>query len=374
MQLSRFWGYWFLLPLYPYSQRPTLCREIVPQRIWVFEQLQGILYAVVPLRMTVVALEEGGLLVYAPVAPTQECLALLQKLIDRYGDIRHIVLPTTSGLEHKVYVPAFRRRFPQAQLWLAPGQWSFPINLPSSWLGLRGEVIREGGTPWGREFDHALLQIDLGRGNFAEVAIYHQPSRTLLLTDLVIAFSLEPPEILTVDPFPLLFHSRDRAADIPTDTPENRRKGWHRIALFATYFRPAAVEALSVWETVKQALAAPDRSPRNYFGLYPFRWQYNWEESFYHLWGGGRPIVAPILQELILPQAPYAVQHWLDRVCQWDFTQIIPCHLKAPIAATAKDLRQAFANSNLPPSDTKFVTELEAFLVARGIAKPRPKA
>lgn len=371
MHPSRFWRYWFLLPLYPYSQRPTLLREVIPDRIWVCDQPQGIFYAVVPIRMTIVALAGGGLLVYAPVAPTEECLGLLQQLIDRYGAIKHIILPTSSGLEHKIYVPAFSRRFPQAQLWLSPGQWSFPLNLPDRWLGLEGETIG-GGHPWGEEFDHATLEIDLGQGKFTEVAVYHRPTRTLLLTDLVIAFSLEPPEIFSIDPFPLLFHSRDRADEIPVDTPLQRRKGWHRIALFATYFRPGAVEATSLGETIKQAFRAPDRSGRNYWGLYPFRWQPNWQDTFYHLWGGGRPIVAPILQELILPQAPYQVRVWLDRVCQWDFTQIIPCHLKAPIGATAHDLRQAFEHSDLPPTDTKFVRELETLLIERGIAKPRP--
>ncbi len=372
MHPSKFWRYWFLLPLYPYSQRPTIRREIIPDRVWVFDQPQGILYAVVPIRMTVVALGEGGLLVYAPIAPTEECLGLVQELIDRYGGIKHIILPTSSGLEHKIYVPAFRRQFPQAELWLSPGQWSFPVNLPPSWLGLRGKEIKAMGHPWGTEFDHAILEIDLGRGNFAEVALYHRPTRTLLLTDLVVAFSFEPPEIFNADPFPLLFHSRDRSEEQPIDSPEQRRKGWHRIALFATYFRPGAVEAISLGETIKQSWRAPDRSGRNYFGLYPFRWQANWQDTFNHLWGGGRPIVAPILQQLILPQAPYQVRTWLDRVCQWDFNQIIPCHLKAPIGCSAKELRQAFEQSDLPQSDTKFVAELEEFLVDRGIAKPRP--
>ncbi len=372
MPPSRFWGYWFLLPLYPYSQRPTLRREIVPDRIWVFDQPQGIFYAVVPIRMTIVALAGGGLLVYAPIAPTEECLGLVQELIDRYGEIRHIILPTSSGLEHKVYVPAFSRRFPKAQVWLSPGQWSFPLNLPHRWLGLGGKTIQEGGHPWGLEFDHAVLEINLGRGTFAEVALYHRPSRSLLLTDLVVAFSPEPPEIFNLDPFPLLFHSRDRSDEIPSDTPAQRRKGWQRIALFATYFRPSAVEAVSLGETIRQSLRAPDRSGRNYFGLYPFRWQSNWQDSFDQLWGGGRPIVAPILGHLILPQAPHQVRTWLDRVCQWDFNKIIPCHLKAPIGATPQDLRRAFEHSDLPARDTKFVAELETFLVDRGIAKPRP--
>jgi hypothetical protein len=43
----------------------------------------------------------GGLFVYAPVAATRECLALLQPLIDAHGPVKHIVLPAVA-VEHKV--------------------------------------------------------------------------------------------------------------------------------------------------------------------------------------------------------------------------------------------------------------------------------
>ena len=65
------WTFWFTLPLYPYSKRRTIRKEVVKNTIWTFDQLQGIFYVVVPIRMTVVKLEAGGLLVYAPVAPTR---------------------------------------------------------------------------------------------------------------------------------------------------------------------------------------------------------------------------------------------------------------------------------------------------------------
>lgn len=38
---------------------------------------------------------------YAPVAATRECLALLQPLIDAHGPVKHIVLPAVA-VEHKV--------------------------------------------------------------------------------------------------------------------------------------------------------------------------------------------------------------------------------------------------------------------------------
>ncbi|HTL89150.1 MAG TPA: DUF4336 domain-containing protein, partial [Leptolyngbya sp.] len=110
---ERSWFYWFMVPIYPYSQRRTIRTEVVKDAVWTFEQLQGIFYVVTPIRMTVVKLDAGGLLVYAPVAPTRECLRLLDEIVSVHGDVQYIVLPTASGLEHKVFVPPFARKFPK---------------------------------------------------------------------------------------------------------------------------------------------------------------------------------------------------------------------------------------------------------------------
>ncbi|NES84460.1 MAG: DUF4336 domain-containing protein, partial [Moorea sp. SIO2B7] len=122
------WPYWPIVPIYPYSKRRTIRQEVLKDTIWTFDQIQGILYVVVPIRMTVIRLEEGGLLVYAPVAPTPECIGLVGELVSKYGDVKYIILPTASGLEHKVFVGPFARRFPQAQVFVAPHQWSFPLR------------------------------------------------------------------------------------------------------------------------------------------------------------------------------------------------------------------------------------------------------
>lgn len=136
------WPFWLAVPLYPYGKRRTLRHEVIKDTIWTFDQLQGILYTVVPIRMTVVKLEAGGLLVYAPVAPTTECIRLVKELEAKHGDVKYIILPTASGLEHKVFVGPFARRFPNAQVFVAPNQWSFPLNLPLSWLGFPSRRTR----------------------------------------------------------------------------------------------------------------------------------------------------------------------------------------------------------------------------------------
>lgn len=380
---SRSWLFWPAVPLYPYGQRPTLMQEVVPDTIWTFDQYQGIFYVVVPIRMTVVKLRPSGLLVYSPIAPTAECIQLMRSLEAKHGPVRYIILSTSTGIEHKVFVGPFARKFPQAQIYVAPNQWSFPVDLPLSWLGLppaRTETLTpDARLPFGDQFDFAILgPIKLGLGPFVEVALFHRETRTLLLTDSLVSVPFEPPAVHDLDPYPLLFHARDRADEPMVDTPENRRKGWHRIALFAFFFRPSSLKVPPLREAFKESRHAPDRSPKAYFGLYPFRWEADWQASFMALHGGGRAFVAPVLQTLIFNRDNTAMSRWLDQVTRWQFEQVIPCHLEAPIRIGPEEFRNAFTFINdgqrsdrpLPDRDFKFLRELEAGLVKRGITPP----
>lgn len=376
------WPFWPIVPIYPYGQRRTLRQEVVPDWIWTFDQCQGILYVIVPIRMTVVRLEAGGLLVYAPIAPTRECMRLLRDLEARYGQVQHIILPTVSGIEHKVFVGPFARQCPEAQVWIAPDQWSFPVNLPLSWLGLPRQRTRalpmSGNTPFAQEFDYAILgPINLGLGPFEEVALFHRRSRTLLVTDCVVSVPEHPPAIIQQDPYPLLFHAKDHSGEIVEDQMRSRLKGWKRIVLFAFYFRPSALEVVGTLQSIQDAFKASDRSRKAYFGWYPFRWQDTWEASFETLRANGQLFVAPILQTLILNRAPVETLNWVERVARWDFQYIIPCHLDAPIQATPEQFRQAFAFLNpygdlgrLPMDDLDFLQQIERSLSQLGITPP----
>jgi hypothetical protein len=380
------WSFWPILPLYPYGKRKTLCREIIKDTLWIFDQLQGILYTIVPVRMTIIKLQEGGLLVYAPVAPTPECINLVKELEQKHWEVKYIILPTSSGLEHKIFVGPFARKFPQALVYVAPHQWSIPFNLPLSWLGFPQKrtlflSVNHQNNPFSNEFEYAILDINLGKGSFQEVALLHKPSRTLLLTDTILSITQEPPEILQIDPYPLLFHARENAQETITDNAENRHRGWQRIALFAIYFRPSAVKISQLGEIWKDTKQAPDRSHKAYFGFFPFKWDENWQDTFTALSGNGRPFVAPILQILILPQGAREAIEWADKIATWDFQQIISCHFDAPIKATPQEFRQAFSFLEQQPKasyqqpllkeDLRFIQELEASLVKRGIATPQ---
>ncbi|MBP0006411.1 MAG: DUF4336 domain-containing protein [Cyanobacteria bacterium SBC] len=378
------WPLWPLVPIYPYSQRRTLRHEIVSDSVWTFDQLQGIFYVTVPIRMTVIKLDEGGLLVYAPVAPTRECLRLVNELVAKYGDVKYIVFPTSSGLEHKVFVGPFARHFPHAQVYIPPHQWSFPFDLPLSWLGFpknRTDVLPSEASraPFASQFDYSILgPIDLGTGTFEEVALFDRRSRTLLLTDSIVSVPENPPAIVQYDPYPLLFHAKDTAFDDIEDSVENRRKGWHRICLFAFYFRPSVLETLNWGEVFRNALKAKDRSKRGYFGLFPFLWKENWTRSFEALRENGRPFVAPVLQTLILNRAPRETLDWADRVACWGFDRIVPCHFDAPIAANPQQFREAFSflekfprgNCTLPETDLQLLRDIDARLNRSGLVPP----
>jgi hypothetical protein len=385
------WRFWPAVPLYPYGRRRTLRQEVVKDTIWTFDQIQGILYVVTPIRMMVVRLKAGGLLVYAPVAPTPECLRLMQELVAVHGTVRYIILPTVSGIEHKVFVGPFARRFPQAQVFVAPSQWSFPLNLPLSWLGLplgRTQILNPNSSvPFADEFDYAILgPISLGLGPFEEVALFHKASQTLLLTDTLVSVPQTPPDIVQLDPYPLLFHAKDNVTDGIEDTIANRIKGWQRISLFGFYFRPSALDIVALPQAVRDAKRAGDRTRKAYFGLYPFAWKPDWQRSFEALRGNGRPFVAPILQQLILNRAPQETLDWAYQVASWNFQRIIPSHFDAPIAAGPQQFLSAFAflkqqpateasvnGGMLPDADFELLKELEQGLVKLGITPP-PKA
>ena len=379
------WSFWFTVPIYPYGRRRTIRKEVIRDTIWTFDQLQGIFYVVVPIRMTVVKLEAGGLLVYAPVAPTRECLNLMEELVAEHGDVKYIILPTISGLEHKAFVGPFARCFPNAQVYVAPRQWSFPVNLPLSWLGLPGrrtQILPEDSskTPFAQEFDYKILQaINLRLGWFSEVAFFHKRSRTLLVTDLIVSIPEVPPAILQLDPYPLLFHAKDRAADVIEDTPENRRQGWRRICLFALYFRPSVLEVAPWGKVFREAFQAPERSRKAFYGLFPFRWKPDWQRCFHNLRGNGNLLVAPILQTLILNRNPQETLAWVNQVASWDFGRIIPCHFDSPLTADGKEFRQAFAfleksfginPRSLPEDDLQLLRGIDQGLYKSGLVPP----
>jgi hypothetical protein len=377
------WPWWPLLPLYPYATRRTLVRELIPGQLWSFEQLQGVFYVAVPIRMTV-ARVRGGLMLYAPVPPTAELLQALRDLEAVHGPVLSIVLPTASGLEHKLPVPALARAFPNAQVWVTPGQWSFPLPLPLAWLGFparRTRVLGEEGFPHSDELAWLSLgPIDLGLGRFQEFACLHRVSGALLLTDALVAIEAEPPELFAADPTPLLFHARNRGDQPLSDTPEQRRLGWQRLVLFASYLRPEPLQVPPLRELLGQVLRPGLRSARSYFGLYPFRWRDGWQQAFQQLLADGKPRlqVAPVLERLVFPRARDPLLAWLRQLSRWgDIRWVVPAHYAAPIRCSAEQLAQLADGIEGRPwavddGNWAYLANLDRLLLRSGVVPEKP--
>ena len=342
------WPLWLALPVFPYSRRKTIRREIRPG-VWAFEQLLGIYYVQVPIRMTVIAMASGGLFVYAPIAPTMECLDLLQPLIEAHGPVKTILLPTVA-VEHKVNAGPFARAFPNADFYVTDRQYSFPLPLPDAFLGLPRWTkplppSSDGGSVLGPDFDHDVLTVQPGVASmYQDVAVVHKPSRTLLVCDALFSASIEPPPLLTAEPEyvnALLFHARDEPLELVPDTPANRRKGWRRIVLLFNFFIPGAASADVGLAPLRRLDAT---YPLGWGGWQPFEWREDDEQKAFNVYiAGSAPITYPIVQ-IILSRGDSggALRRWVDTVTRWDFDTIVPAHLDAPIAAGPRVFAKTF--------------------------------
>ena len=61
--LNKKWNWWPLFPLYPYGKKKTILKELIPDQIWSLEQIQGLYYVAVPIRMTVIKVDNGLMLI-----------------------------------------------------------------------------------------------------------------------------------------------------------------------------------------------------------------------------------------------------------------------------------------------------------------------
>lgn len=144
--------------------------------------LEGALGAVLGTRMTVIRLPDGGLLLHSP---TRFSLKLKGEL-EAIGPVRHLVAPSFG---HWTFMKDWSDACPEATTWATPG------------LRSRGQVRRSGlrldhdlGEASPPEWGEAIQLVPVpGAAGFTETAMFHRPSRTLVLTDLVI--NLESPKV-----------------------------------------------------------------------------------------------------------------------------------------------------------------------------------
>jgi hypothetical protein len=296
--------------------------------------------------MTVLKVE-GGLLLYAPLPPTAELLLGLRALEEQHGPVVSIVLATSSGLEHKLPLAPLARAFPAATVWVSDQQWSFPLPLPSRWLGFpagRTKVLFRDGLPHQDQLLWVPLgPINLGLGTFHEIACLDRITGALLVTDALVTISATPPPIFDLDPTPLLFHGREKGSEAMSDTPERRLKGWKRIVLFANFFRPESVSIASVRDLLSDAGAATEANPRNHFALYPFRWAPAWEDQADQMINHGLQVapcrLAPVLERLVFVRAKKSYVDWLRTLAkETTIKSLVSAHYSAPQSMNSDSL------------------------------------
>ncbi|KAF6261288.1 hypothetical protein COO60DRAFT_1681284 [Scenedesmus sp. NREL 46B-D3] len=310
----------------------VIARVVVKGQVWTFEQTQAFFFDVfTPVRMTVIKLKSGGLWVHAPLAPTQECINLLKEL---GAPVEYIVLPTFA-YEHKVFVAPFSRRFPKAKVYVAPCQWSLPLNLPNELLGIfpAGDLVDgDDTTPWADEIEQKVLlppQIGFSKVvRFTEVAFLHKPSRTLLVTDAVLYVGKDPPACIPEEASALRSQaqdgwlqkflaggrSRQEIAEVARkgrveDSREARRTAWARMSLLVLYFNPSdLLTPQASFDAISQQL-----------------------------------LVGPVVRTLVYDKIPNTVCDWVDSICaDWRFERIIPAHFSAPVRAGPAEFAEAF--------------------------------
>ncbi len=142
----------------------------------------GMLGKVIPVRMTVIRLPDGSLLLHSPTRPTE---ALRQALV-RLGPVAHLVAP---NIAHWTLLKPWQQAFPEATTWAAPGLRD-RRQVQRSGLRIDAELGGPAPAAWGNVIDLCTVP---GGLNFHEVAIFHRPSGTLVLTDLVL--NLESPKV-----------------------------------------------------------------------------------------------------------------------------------------------------------------------------------
>jgi hypothetical protein len=151
-------------------------REIAPG-LWSVDRWLGIPAGPrLPARALLVDLPESGVLAWSPVP----LIDALRELVTGRGGARFLVAPNSF---HYFGLAEWKRAFPNAEIWLAPGLPVRVADVPG------GCELREGAaTPFAATLPHLVL--DCGRG-LTEVAFFHAQSRTLLLCDS--SFNLDPP-------------------------------------------------------------------------------------------------------------------------------------------------------------------------------------
>lgn len=270
--------------LAPAPYKETIRTELVPGRIWGFEQCIALASVSTNIRMTVVKLQDGSLWVSAPISPTRQCL----RLLDELGKVSHLVVPSTA-LEHKASLSEFMRIYPTATVWATPGQ-SLPITVPDT-----ARILGRDTAPWENELPCKVFFVEPPvTDTFAEAVFFHSETRTLLVTDCALKLPSKPPKILESYGY--------------DGTPGP-------ISLDQWRYKAIAFDFVTGRNQDEKDFAALSKPPA---------------------------LVNPLLRFIVYRRCPEQAAAWVTDVAKWPFQRIIPAHLQAPFDCTPSQFLEAF--------------------------------
>jgi hypothetical protein len=152
----------------------------VTENVWIVDSgPQQALGLSLPVRMTVVRLNSGEVWLHSPTRFNPE----LRREIEVIGPIRHIVAPNAA---HWTHVKEWQSACPAAIVSAAPGLRD-RAQVKAAGLRLDRDLADAPPPEWAHEFEQTIIP---GGAGFREVAFFHRPTRTLILTDLI--QNLEP--------------------------------------------------------------------------------------------------------------------------------------------------------------------------------------
>lgn len=208
----------------------------------------------VPVRMTVIRLPSGDLLLHSPTRHS----AGLQRALAALGPIRYLIAPNSV---HWMFCKDWQNAIPDAVTYAAPG------------LQRRGQVRRAGlridhdlsdhaPAAWNGAIDQAVVP---GGAGFREVAMFHRPSATLLMTDLVQNF----------DPAKLPWALRPLAWLLGNTMPTSRAPG-HLRAVMLLRRGDAAVAARKILDWAPERIVVTHGQPIEHDATARLRASFGW--------------------------------------------------------------------------------------------------
>lgn len=127
-----------------------------------------------PTRMTIVRLRDGGLWCHSPIAPDEGLFAA----IDALGPVRHLVSP---NLLHYASIGAWKRRYPAAVAWAAPGVRQRAASQKIE-VAFDADLADVAPPAWAADLDQLRFR---GSRVLEEFVFFHRASATLVLADLI---------------------------------------------------------------------------------------------------------------------------------------------------------------------------------------------